>query len=353
MPYTDEIFVISISLACIIIQRWGFKNLPKDRWQILASIPIKKNSENNWSGVNITFYGFFIATAYTLGLIFSILLLNSISISTRTIFIIFLIIGLICIPASKIVAKLIEKKQHTYTVGGASFIGIIITPWILEAISFFNNHYIQIEKGMIFPMLTAFAIVYAFGEGIGRLACLSFGCCYGKPVNQSPVFIQRLVRRYAIKFMGDTKKAVYAGGYKGERLIPIQSITSFLYVRSSILGMYLFLKGYYYMAFLEVIIVTQIWRIFSEFLRADYRGEGKLTKYQIMGIISILYSIVILFFIPSPPVLHTDIKAGLWALWNPAAIIILIAVWYSILFIYGKSRVIASSINYRIIKENV
>ena len=33
-------------------------------------------------------------------------------------------------------------------------------------------------------VLAALAIGYILGEGLGRLACLSFGCCYGKPLDQ-------------------------------------------------------------------------------------------------------------------------------------------------------------------------
>jgi hypothetical protein len=30
--------------------------------------------------------------------------------------------------------------------------------------------------------------------------------------------------------------------------------------------------------------VTQVWRFLSEFLRADYRGSGRISAYQVMAL---------------------------------------------------------------------
>ncbi len=37
----------------------------------------------------------------------------------------------------------------------------------------------------IIPALAAVMIAYAFGEGLGRLACISFGCCYGVALREA------------------------------------------------------------------------------------------------------------------------------------------------------------------------
>ena len=63
------------------------------------------------------------------------------------------------------------------------------------------------------PMLEtmgAIFIAYAFGEGIGRLACISFGCCYGKPLSECNPLIERIFQRWNFAFQGKTKKIAYA-----------------------------------------------------------------------------------------------------------------------------------------------
>ena len=61
--------------------------------------------------------------------------------------------------------------MNTFTVGGASFVGIILAPLIVWM---FN---VTLDKSIpIVPFLAAVSIAYALGEGVGRLACISFGC---------------------------------------------------------------------------------------------------------------------------------------------------------------------------------
>jgi hypothetical protein len=36
----------------------------------------------------------------------------------------------------------------------------------------------------IVPALAAVMIAYTFGEALGRLACISFGCCYGVSISK-------------------------------------------------------------------------------------------------------------------------------------------------------------------------
>jgi hypothetical protein len=60
----------------------------------------------------------------------------------------------------------------------------------------------------ISPMgvMAAAAIAYAFGEGLGRLACISFGCCYGRPLHQCHPMVQPFLSRFCLTFTGHTKK---------------------------------------------------------------------------------------------------------------------------------------------------
>ena len=74
-------------------------------------------------------------------------------------------------------------------------------------------------------------------------------------------------------------------------MIPIQALTCLLYVGVGLIATLLFLKGNYDVAFVSSMAVTQGWRTLSEVLRADYRGNGKITAYQVMGILVIAFAL--------------------------------------------------------------
>ena len=80
--------------------------------------------------------------------------------------------------------------------------------------------------------------------------------------------------------MGATKKVVYADGLARQRIIAIQSLTATIYSATALIGTYLFLQGHLKAAYLTCMLITQFWRIFSEFLRADDRGNGFISIYQ-------------------------------------------------------------------------
>ena len=64
------------------------------------------------------------------------------------------------------------------------------------------------------------AIAYVLGESIGRLACLSFGCCYGMPLRDAKPPVARLFKNHNLVIGGSTKKAAYASGLADEPLDP-------------------------------------------------------------------------------------------------------------------------------------
>lgn len=198
------------------------------------------------------------------------------------------------------------------------------------------------------------SIAYALGEGIGRLACISFGCCYGKPLSASSPQMQRLFRNTHFIFTGKTKKIAYANALDGQAVIPVQAITAVLYSLAALAGCYLFLKGYFFTAFFLTLIVTQAWRIASEFLRADYRGEGKISSYQILSGVAILYALIVGYLFRETAVSATpNLGLGLSSLWHPALIALLLAIWV-VTFIYmGKSKVTSSVISFTLIKEKI
>ena len=75
------------------------------------------------------------------------------------------------------------------------------------------------------------------------MACLSFGCCYGKPLREASPRLARLFGRYHAVFHGETKKAAYASGLAEEPLIPVQAITSVVLALAGLVGLALFLAG--------------------------------------------------------------------------------------------------------------
>jgi hypothetical protein len=100
-----------------------------------------------------------------------------------------------------------------------------------------------------------------------------------------------------------------------------------------------FLKSHYLLTFILTMLTTQVWRVVSEVLRADYRGGGKLSAYQIMSIVATVYALIIGFWLADVPVLEASIMDGLRVLWDPWMLLFLQLLWI-ISFIYtGKSSV--------------
>jgi hypothetical protein len=348
----DEIFIAILFFALMLIFRWAFQTLPDERWQIIGCLPYLKLTDGSWQGWNLTWYGFFNAVALVFAVCIFLILIGSLS--TPLIAGLFLLILLLaaCLPAAKMIAFLIEKKQNTFTVGGASFIGIFAAPWIISLTNVTAGKWLGFN---IIPIsaLTAMSIAYTLGEGIGRLACISFGCCYGKPLADCSPSINKIFQRYNFIFSGKTKKIAYAHELDGQQVIPVQALTAVIYSLTGLAGCYLFLKGFSTTAFVLTLIVTQLWRAFYEFLRADYRGEGNISGYQIMAFVACLYGLLIAYIFNKTPAGMPDLALGLATIWNPAVFIFLLALWVATLFYMGKSRVTTSLIEIHVIKENI
>jgi hypothetical protein len=204
--------------------------------------------------------------------------------------------------------------------------------------------------------MTALAVMtigYAFGEGTGRLACISFGCCYGKPLSQCPRAVQTIFRRFHFVFSGKTKKIAYADGLDGVPVIPIQAVTSTFYLCSALLGTYAFLQGCQGPAFLGTMVCIQGWRFVSEFFRADYRGRQRISAYQWMSLGIIMYACFLLFFFGESRSLNPDILAGLNSLWNPALLVFLQVLWLIIFFFTGRSRVTGSIVCVHVLEDRI
>ena len=345
------LFVLALALLLTPLYSWSFRSLPKERWQMIGSIPIKKAADGSWQGLNLTYYGLFNALSLCAGVALTFVLTASAGIGF-TVFAITIVILLgICLPASRIIARWVEKKPATFSVGAASFLGIVIGPWLAMAVAYFAG---QRLSASFEPMavLSALMIGYTLGEGIGRLACISFGCCYGKPICEMPSFVQRHFSWVAFTYTGQTKKIAYAHQLNGEKIFAVQAVTVVLYTTSSLVATLFYLYGAHAWAFFICLLVSQGWRFLSEFLRADYRGDRKISVYQIMSLSTIVYGLFLPFVFPSVGQ-GADVLAGLRALWNPGVIFFLQAIGIIMFLRTGRSEVTGAGIRFHVHEDRI
>jgi hypothetical protein len=331
---------------------WGIKTLSLERWQILAAVPVRKNNGGDWNGINLTWYGLLTANGYVVAVAALFILMGAVRVPLAGTAAMATAMLSLCIPASRLVARIVEKKAHTFTVGGAVFVGVLMAPWIV----LFVNRTLGVELGFnISPSaaLAAFGIAYAFGEGLGRLACISFGCCYGKSLMEAPPWLHRVFAGRCVTFYGKTRKIAYAGGMEGEKVLPVQALTAIIHVCCGYCAIFLFLHRMFASAFIVTMAVTQGWRVLSETLRADYRGNGKVSAYQIMGMAGILYGSVTIFLAPDAHLSQPDLSGGIVALWHPGAIIFLHALWLGIFLYTGRSSVTGATLSFHIHQERI
>jgi len=349
----DELlFVVGLGVGLLGIVTWGWKTLPGEGWQFLASVPIGKTANGSWRGRNLTYYGALMATAVVVATAMMYLLmaathtplLGTVAISSSTL--------AICVPSSKLMARIVERKKHTSTIGGASFVGLLLAPWIIQGTQVVCLS-IGVGQVPVMVVLAAVMICYTLGEGLGRLACISFGCCYGKPLAQVCPWLKRVFANYSFVFTGATKKIAYASGLAGQEVVPIQALTTVVYISASLTATLLFLQSKYTAAFLVATLVTQIWRPLSELLRADYRGAGTISAYQVMGLAMVPYALLLVWYFSSGPVPVAHLATGLRALWNPLLVVVLEFLWGCIFVYFGWSTVTESTLRFHVRSEEI
>ncbi len=349
---TQSLFIVLLALPLSGYLFWGITVLPRERWQIFAAVPVRKMIDGRWNGINLTWYGILTANAYGVAAALLLVLLGTVRVPIVGTAAMAAILLVLCVPASHLVARVVEKKAHTFTVGGAVFVGVIAAPWIVLLV---NRAFGQ-ATGFTIPFsaaLAALAIAYAFGEGLGRLACISFGCCYGRPLVGSPSWVWRLFAGRCFTFFGKTRKIAYAGGLEGEKVLPVQALTAVIYVGCGLAAIVLYLNSRFAAAFIMTMAVTQSWRFISEFLRADYRGTGKVSAYQVMGIAAIIYGGGAILLAPAAAVAAPDICAGLIPFWNPAPLIFLQFLWIAIFLYIGRSSVTGATLSFHIHSDRI
>jgi hypothetical protein len=345
---SQTLTLLGFAAVLFLYLYWGIRVLPGEKWQFLASVPVRKSSGDTWEGVNLTWYGLLSANAYAVAIGVLVVMMGSVGVSfAGTAVFVAAMLGL-CVPASRLVAMVVEKKAHTFTVGGAVFVGVVAAPWVVLAL----NHTLgyPIPAG---AALAALAVAYSFGEGLGRLACLSFGCCYGKRMTALSPFLRRLFAGVSLSYYGSTKKIAYAGEMEGEPVVPVQAITAIIYICCGLAGLVLFLQSRFAAAFLVTLAITQGWRFLSETLRDDYRGSGKISAYQFMGAAGIIYGSAAFRLLSDDPFTSPDLFAGL-AMFNRPLVIVFIQFIWTAMFLYtGRSTVTGATLAFHVNRERI
>jgi hypothetical protein len=344
----DAAFIATLAALIAGLLLWGFKTLPQERWQMIAAVPVIKDRDGEWRGMNLTFYGFFSATGSIFGMALALLLLASMRVSMPVAVILVAGMIVLCLPASRLVAAVVEKKSNTYTIAGAAFVAAILLPPVL----WFGGKYLAGWGLALYavPTLAAAAIAYALAEAIGRLACMSFGCCYGMPLKDASPRLAKLFRRFHTVFHGETKKAAYASGLQHEPLIPVQALTSVVFTWSGLVGLVFFVMQYWRLALIVPVVGTWGWRAIAENLRADHRGNTRISIYQMMSIVALVYLAGAAFLLPaSGPA--PDLIIGLSAVAKLPVFLVLQGLWVLMFLFYGRSRVTASVLSFHVVAE--
>lgn len=347
---TDPLFVPALALLLAALMTWAFRHLPRERWQVLASIPLKKQPDGRWLAANVTSYGVLSGFAYGLAVAMLVVLMAGMGQPPgRIAWLAVVVLGLAC-PASRIVARVVEKRPATLTVGGAAFVGLLAAPigvLLIDAALPLVGDDGSAPMPML-PTLAACGVAYALGEGTGRLACISFGCCYGRPVDALPSRLRPLFARRHFVFEGGTKKIAYASGLAGRPVVPIQAVTSVVLVALGLGAAELVRRGEHGAALLLAGGGSQLWRALSETLRCDFRGAGRLTAYQWLALVGAALVPALAFaaarFDGGAPPPTVDVGVGLSALWDPAVLLALQALVLLILVRTGWSRVTGSHV---------
>lgn len=345
------LFTTALAVLSALYLYWGMKTLPGERWQIAAALPLRKKEDGSWAGVNLTWYGILTANAYLAATALALILMSSAGVPLSSMALVVVLLLGACVPASRLVAQVVEKKANTFTVGGAVFVGTILAPWIVVGV----NRFQSAPADQIPPLATlaAICIGYAFGEGFGRLACVSFGCCYGKPLSACHPKVARFAAPVALTFTGKTKKIAYASKLDGVKVLPVQGITSLLYCTAGIVSTLFFLQARYAAAFLVSLCVTQGWRVISEFLRDDHRGAGRLSAYQVMGMTGICYGFFAAWHFGGGSLPQPELSRGMASLWTPAPLILLQALWVAIMLYTGVSRVTGATMSFHVQPDKI
>ena len=333
----NECFGLGASAAILALLAFGLKVLPRENMQVLATIPTRRRADGRWQGVNLTWYGVMQAVAMVVAVTLALALALAVQVPLAEMVLILLVLLAAALPSARIVARVVEKRSGTFTVGGAIFVATMLLPPVaLAADACFGT-----DRAL--AILAALAVAYAVGEGIGRLACISFGCCYGRRLDSCPPWLRGIFDGRAVIVVGPTRKAAYAGHCEGVPLLPVPACSACLLSSAGIVGVLLYLGGSLRAAALVSLGVAFLWRFASEFLRADDRGTGSLTAYQCMALVCLGFVIPCILLLPGPGS-APEIHRAAWLASAPSAWLALFGLGAAVFAYLGVSTVTASAI---------
>lgn len=344
------LFVALLAMGLGGLYWWAFQTLPGEGWQFIGSTPKRRDGES-WAGVNFTWYGFFSATAYAVSTTIYVVLMGAVGVPLYASLLATALILAICAPASNLMTRLLEGKRYGFTIGGASFVGLFATP----AAIYFLDEVVGPPMGFHIPLtpaLAAMVIVYVLGEGLGRLACISFGCCYGKPVEETRGWVRVVSERFPFVFQGKTKKIAFASQLDGVRVVPVQAMTAVLCGAVALLSIWLYLEGAYLAVIPLGLITSQLWRVYSETFRADFRGNNKITAFQWMAFIGAVLAAAAPWIVPADST-PASLAHGLAAVWTPQAILFLQLTWVSLFAYMGRSMQTGASLSFHVHADRI
>jgi len=321
---------LAVGLAAVlgVGYAWAFR-------QVAAALPMCRNGDGSWEARNLTWYGLLAATAYAAGAALFVFLLGSLGVGAPASGLLGLSLLGLGLPASKLMNILVERKTEGFTVGGAVFVGGLAAPWLILGCRRWGV--LAADPAAI---LAALALSYALGEGIGRLACISFGCCYGRPAAEMPAALRRL----CFVFTGPTKKIAYQGGLEGVPVFAVQGVTAVLYTGAALAGLVLFGGGRFRAAGILALAVTGLWRAASEPLRRDHHVRpGQVLAYAGMALATVIVGVAFLLGFPAGSAGPAPEPAAGWrALTNPGVFPVLLALWSAVVWRMGLSEVTVS-----------
>ncbi|HEX4953693.1 MAG TPA: prolipoprotein diacylglyceryl transferase [Thermoanaerobaculia bacterium] len=343
-------FMSLLAVAIGGLFAWAFARLPEERFQILAAVPLRKRPRGRWKGGNLTGYGLFSALASGAAAALFLLLAGAAGATRPQALLLGAVVLALGYGAARWVPRWVEGKRFGFTVGGAVFVCLLALPAALWLVSWLTGAAALPERALS----AALAIAYVFGESLGRLACISFGCCYGKPVAELSPGPARWLGRIAFRFQGAQRKIAYASGLEGVPVVPIQAITAVVLAVVAFLALGLFLTGWTASALTVAAAGSQGWRVISELFRADYRGGGRLTGYQWMALAAVPAALGLYLTLPAARAApRPDLEAGFALLWHPAVLLFVQLLILATFLYTGWSRVTGSTLSFRVYRSRV
>src|SRR5208283_2501719 len=127
------LFVASLAVLFFSLLAWGFRSLTRENWQIALATPTAKVTGSDWKGSNYTYYGVFQAIAFVTSAALLCVLVSSLrcGLAGGGPLCLIAVLSALCFSAARIVARVVEKKKHTFTTAGAFFVGLLAAPWLI------------------------------------------------------------------------------------------------------------------------------------------------------------------------------------------------------------------------------